>query len=178
MGKNRKGEGKLDFIFPDYRIWEDVPFGFWYVGFFAMTLAFFNLSINFFSHLALLLGWLTDTVREFPREPGALDLILSGVFALYYLVCAPLLFYLACLYWNFREVAKKRLKLLFVIDAAVFLIYNIANLSGLYLYGNPYFKLKAPIYIILVIVALYFVSTSVEEDTKAVLKRAGEKAGA
>ena len=122
MGKNNKGKGKIDFIFPDYRIWEDIPFGFWYVGFFAITLAFFNLSINFFSHFALLLGWLTDTVRDFPREPGGLDLALSGVFALYYLVGAPILFYLACLYWNFREGAKKRLKILFIVDAVVFVL--------------------------------------------------------
>jgi len=173
MGKNNKGEGKIDFIFPDYRIWEDIPFGFWYVGFFAMTLAFFNLSINFFSHFALLLGWLTDTMRDFPREPGGLYLALSGVFALYYLVSAPIFFYLACLYWNFREGAKKRLKILFIVDAAAFVVYNIANLGGAYLYENPYLKLKAPIYIILVVAALYFVSTNVEEDAGSAMKKLG-----
>lgn len=171
-----KKASRLDIMFPDYRIWEDVPFGFWYLGFFAMTLAFFNLSINFFSHLALLLGWLMDAMKEYPREPGGLDLVLSGVFALYYIVSAPLLFFTGSAYWNFKEGAKRRLRTLLIVDATVFVLYNVLNLSGVYLYQNPYLRLKAPIYIILVILALYHVSTNVEDDAKSAIKRLGGKA--
>lgn len=171
-----KKADKFDFIFPDYRIWEDIPFGFWYVGFFAMTLAFFNLSINFFSHIALLLGWLMDAMREFPREPGGLDLTLSGIIALYYLISAPLFFYLGCAYWNFREGAKKRLKTLLIVDAAIFVLYNAVNLGGVYLYENPYLKLKAPIYILLFVVAFYYISTKVEDDARSVIRSVGGKA--
>jgi len=191
--KTDKKEGKLSFLFPDYRIWEDIPFGFWYVGFFAVTLAFFNLSINFFSHFALLLGWMTDTLKESYRVPNGLDLFLSGFFALYYLVSAPLLFYFGTAYWNFRSGIKKRLKWLLIVDFVIFVTYNIVNLNDdiclylntslklglniheIYLYENQYFMLKAPIYIALFVVALYFVSTRVDDDAKLVARKAEKK---
>jgi hypothetical protein len=172
--KNDKKEGKLRYLFPDYRIWEDIPFGFWFVGFFAVTLAFFNLSINFFSHFALLLGWMTGTVKESYRVPGGLDLFLSGFFALYYLVSAPLFFYFGTAYWNFRSGIKKRLKWLLIVDAVIFVTYNIISLNEIYLYENQYLKLKAPIYIALFVVALYFISTRVDDDAKLLVRKAGE----
>ena len=160
-----------DTLFPPYRIWEDIPFGFWYVGFFAMALSFFNLSINFFSHFAILLGHLTSTLPELPRDPNGLDLLLSGTFSLYYLVSAFLFFILGVAYWNFKVGATKRLKALLVIDIAVFLVYNAFYFSGLYLYANPYLKYKAPIYIVLIAVCLYFVATGASEKAKKIVDK-------
>lgn len=160
-----------DILFPNYRIWEDIPFGFWYVGFFAMALSFFNISINFFSHFAILLGHLTSTLPELPRQPNALDLLWSGAFSLYYLVSTLLFFMFGVSYWNFKEGATKRLKVLLIIDMIVFLFYNILFFTGLYLYANPYLKYKAPIYIALMIVCLYFVATRVDEKAKKIVDK-------
>ncbi len=160
-----------DTLFPPYRIWEDIPFGFWYVGFFAMALSFFNLSINFFSHFAILLGHLTSTLPELPRDPNGLDLFFSGTFSLYYLVSTFLFFILGVSYWNFKKGATKRLKVLLIIDMIVFLVYNILNFIGLYLYANPYLKYKAPIYIVLMIVCFYFIATKVDERAKKIVDK-------
>ena len=160
-----------DKLFPPYRIWENIPFGFWYVGFFAMALSFFNISINFFSHFAIFLGYLTSTLPELPRDANGLDLLLSGTFSLYYLVSVPLFFMFGVCYWNFKEDTTKRLKGLLIIDMIVFLIYNTFYFTGLYLYANPYLKYKAPIYIALMMVCFYFVTTRVDEKAKKIVDK-------
>jgi len=143
-----------DRLFPDYRLYDEVPFGFWYIGFFGFVLSFFNLAINLFSHLSLLLGFLTDTLYDVPKDPGAFDLIISGSFALYYLVSGVLFFRLSVLYWNFRDEAAEKFRRLLMIDMGVFFLYNILYFIGLYLYKNHYLIPKLPLYIILSVVAL------------------------
>jgi hypothetical protein len=158
-----------EYLFPLYRLWEDAPFGFWYVGFFAMVLSFFNLAINFFSHLALLLGHLTGTLPELPREPGVFDLILSGAFGFYYLVSVPLFFWYGASYWNFVVGIKEKLKRLFCVDLAVFLFYNLLYFVGAYLYKNPYLTLKILIYLPLMVIGIYFASTDADDKAKKVV---------
>ena len=117
------------------------------------------------------MGHLTSTLPELPRDPNGLDLLLSGTFSLYYLVSAFLFFILGVAYWNFKVGATKRLKALLVIDIAVFLVYNAFYFSGLYLYANPYLKYKAPIYIVLIAVCLYFVATGASEKAKKIVDK-------
>jgi len=161
----------MNYFFPPYRSYEDIPFGFWYVGFFAVVLSFFNLSINFFSHFSLLLGVMTTTLPEMVRNPRGLDLFFSGIFSVYYLVSAPLFFMLGVRYWNFLPAAKRWLSILFVIDATMFIAYTALAAIGLYLYDNQYFKIKAMLYIALMIAALYFVHLSVDDTAKRNVKK-------
>ncbi len=166
-------------LFPPYRLIEETPFGFWYVGFFGMVIAFFNISINFFSHLSILLGYLTGTLglSGVPRQPGGLDLFLSGAFACYYLVSAPLFVWLSAAYWNFKPKAKKRLLILLSIDVFVFCLYNILFFTGIYLYRNHYLMPKLPLYAVLAAVAVYYLMGKSDEEARKVVDRA-ERRGA
>ena len=163
----------IDVLFPPYRLLEQMPFGFWYVGFFGMVLAFFNISINFFSHLSVLLGYLTDTLAltGIPREPGRLDLALSGIFACYYLVSAPLFVWLSSGYWNFRPKAKGRLLLLLSIDIFVFCLYNLLFFSGIYLYRNHYLVPKLPLYAVLAAVAVFYLMGKSDEQAHKIAEK-------
>jgi hypothetical protein len=165
----------MEVLFPPYRLTEDVPFGFWYVGFFGMVVAFFNVAINFFSHLSLFLGSVTGTLAlsGIPREPTGLDLTLSVVFAVYYLASAPLFVWLASAYWNFRPKAKKRLLLLVGIDVFVFCLYNVLFFTGIYLYRNHYLMPKLPLYAVLAAVAVYFLMGKSDEKAKKAAERKG-----
>ena len=160
-----------DRLFPDYRLYDEVPFGFWYVGFFGIVLAFFNLAINLFSHLSLLLGFLTDTLFEVPKDPGAVDLFFSGLFALYYLISGVLFFRLSVLYWNFKHGAAVRFRRLLMIDMGVFVAYNFLYFTGLYLYKNHYLVPKLPLYIILSAVALYYLFQNADTAAKKTADR-------
>ncbi|MBN1881972.1 MAG: hypothetical protein JW885_07355 [Deltaproteobacteria bacterium] len=164
-----------DRLFPDYRLYDEVPFGFWYVGFFGIVLAFFNLAINFFSHLSLLLGFLTDTLFDVPKDPGAFDLFLSGLFALYYLFSGVLFLRFSVQYWNFKHRAAIRFRRLLMIDMGVFVVYNLLYFAGLYLYKNHYLVPKLPIYIVLSVVALYYLFQNVGKTAeKAVVRIDGK----
>ena len=158
----------LEVLFPAHRLTEEVPFGFWYVGFFGMVAAFFNISINFFSHFSVLLQYLTESLAltGIPREPTAFDLTLSGLFSLYYLVSAPLFVWLSSAYWNFKPRAKTRLLLLLSVDIFVFCLYNILFFTGIYLYQNHYLMPKLPLYAILAAVAVYFLMGKSDEEAK------------
>ncbi len=166
----------MEVLFPPYRLIEEIPFGFWYVGFFGMVVAFFNISINFFSHLSILLGYLTDTLAlsGVPRQPGRLDLALSGIFALYYLVSAPLFVWLSSAYWNFTPKAKMRLLALLSIDIFVFCLYNILFFTGIYLYRNHYLMPKLPLYAVLAAVAVYFLMGKSDENAQRLVERRGK----
>lgn len=163
----------MEVIFPPYRLAEEVPFGFWYVGFFGMVVGFFNLSINFFSHLSLFLGSVTDTLAlsGIPRDPSGLDLALSVIFALYYLLSAPLFVWLSSAYWNFKPKAKQRLLLLVSIDIFVFCLYNILFFTATYLYRNHYLMPKLPLYAVLAAVAVYFLMGKADEQAKKAVER-------
>jgi hypothetical protein len=163
-------------LFPPYRLVEEIPFGFWYVGFFGMVVAFFNIAINFFSHLSILLGYVTDTLAlsGIPRQPGGLDLFLSGIFALYYLISAPLFVWLSSAYWNFKPKARTRLLTLVSIDIFVFCLYNILFFTGIYLYRNHYMIPKVPLYAILAAVAVYYLMGKSDEDAKKAVERQGK----
>jgi hypothetical protein len=163
----------IEKLFPPYRISQEVPFGFWYAGFFGMVVSFFNLSINFFSHLSLLLGYLTDTLAltGIPREPGTLDLVLSGVFAAYYLVSAPLFVWFSSSYWNFRPGGKTRLLALLSLDIFVFCLVNILYFSGVYLYKNHYLIPKLPLYAVLAAIAFFYLMGKSDEEAQKVVSR-------
>jgi hypothetical protein len=163
----------IERLFPPYRISQEVPFGFWYAGFFGMVVSFFNLSINFFSHLSLLLGYLTDTLAltGIPRQPDTLDLVLSGFFASYYLVSAPLFVWFSSSYWNFRPGGKMRLFVLLSIDILVFCLANILYFSGVYLYKNHYLIPKVPLYAILAAIAFFYLMGKSDEEAKKVVSR-------
>jgi hypothetical protein len=166
----------MEVLFPPYRLTEEVPFGFWYVGFFGMVDAFFNVSINFFSHLSILLGYLTNTLAltGIPREPSGLDLFLSGAFAAYYLVSAPLLVWLSAAYWNFRPKARQRLLILVSIDVFVFCLYNVLFFTGIYLYRNHYLMPKLPLYAVLAAMAVYFLMGKSDESARKAIERKGK----
>ena len=160
-----------DRLFPDYRLYDEVPFGFWYVGFFGCILAFFNLAINVFSHLSLLLGFLTDTLFDVPKDPGAFDLMCSGLFSFYYLVSGVLFFRFSVSYWNFKRNTVVWFRRLLMIDMSVFVVYNLLYFTGLYLYKNHYLIPKLPLYIILSTVALYYLFQNVENMAKKAADR-------
>jgi len=160
-----------DRLFPDYRLYDEVPFGFWYVGFFGIVMAFFNLAINMFSHLSLLLGFLTDTLSDVPKDPGGFDLICSGLFALYYLASGVLFFRFSVLYWNFKDRAVLKFRRLLMVDMGVFVLYNFLYFTGLYLYKNHYLVPKLPLYIVLSAVALYFLFQNAEEKAHKAVGR-------
>jgi len=160
-----------DRLFPDYRLYDEVPFGFWYIGFFGIVLSFFNLAINFFSHLSLLLGFLTDTLFDVPKDPGAVDLFLSGLFSLYYLVSGVLFLYLSVSYWNFKHRATILFRRLLMIDMSVFAAYNFLYFTGVYLYKNHYLVPKLPLYILLSAVALYYLFQNLEKPAKKAVDR-------
>jgi len=166
----------FEVLFPSYRLSDEIPFGFWYVGFFGMVAAFFNLSINFFSHLSLLLEYLTDSLAltGIPQEPGGLDLALSGIFALYYLVSVPLFIWFSSAYWNFKAGARTRLLVLLSVDIFVFCLYNILFFTGIYLYQNHYLMPKLPLYAILAAVAVFFLMGKSDEKAKKIVERAGK----
>ena len=170
------GKKFMEVLFPPYRLAEQIPFGFWYVGFFGMVVAFFNISINFFSHLSILLGYLTDTLAlsGIPRQPSGLDLFLSGIFACYYLVSAPLFVWFSAAYWNFKPKAKTRLLVLLSVDIFVFCLYNILFFTGIYLYRNHYLVPKLPLYAILAAVAVYFLMGKSDEDARRLVERHGK----
>jgi hypothetical protein len=170
------GKKFMEVLFPSYRLADEVPFGFWYVGFFGMVVAFFNLSINFFSHLSLLLEYLTDSLAltGIPREPSGLDLALSGIFALYYLVSVPLFIWFSSAYWNFRDGARTRLLALLSIDIFVFCLYNVLFFTGIYLYQNHYLMPKLPLYAVLAAVAVFFLMGKSDEKAKKAVERAGK----
>ncbi len=162
------GKKFMEVLFPPYRLTDEVPFGFWYVGFFGMVAAFFNLSINFFSHLSVALGSFTGTLAlsGIPRDPTGLDITLSIVFALYYLVSAPLFVRLSSAYWNFKPKAKQRLLILVSIDVFIFCLYNVLFFTGIYLYRNHYLMPKLPLYAVLAAVAVYFLMGKSDEEAK------------
>jgi hypothetical protein len=166
----------MEVLFPPYRLLEEMPFGFWYVGFFGMVVAFFNIAINFFSHLSVLLGYLTDTLAlsGIPREPTGFDLFLSGLFALYYLASAPLFVWLSSAYWNFKPKARERLLLLLSIDIFVFCLYNILFFTGIYLYRNHYLVPKLPLYAVLAAVAVYYLMGKSDQTAKKIAERGGK----
>jgi len=165
----------MDVLFPHYRLSEAVPFGFWYVGFFGMVVAFFNLAINFFSHLSLFLGSVTGTLglSGIPREPSGLDLALSVIFALYYLASAPLFVWLSSAYWNFKPKAKTWLLILVSVDVFVFCLYNILFFTGIYLYKNHYLMPKLPLYAVLAAGAVFFLMGKSDEEAKKIAERQG-----
>ena len=162
------GKKFMEVLFPSYRLIDEVPFGFWYVGFFGMIAAFFNVSINFFSHLSVALGSFTGTLAlsGIPRDPTGLDITLSIGFALYYLISAPLFVWLASAYWSFKPKAKKRLLILVSIDVFVFCLYNVLFFTGTYLYRNHYLMPKLPLYAVLAAVAVYFLMGKSDEEAK------------
>jgi hypothetical protein len=166
----------MEIFFPPYRLMEEVPLGFWYVGFFGMVVAFFNISINFFSHFSVFLGYVTGTLglTGIPREPGAFDLTLSVIFSLYYLVSAPLFVWLSSAYWNFKPKAKMRLLLLLSVDIFVFCLYNILFFTGIYLYQNHYLMPKLPLYAVLAAVAVYFLMGNSDETAQKIAERQGK----
>jgi hypothetical protein len=167
------GKKFMEVLFPPYRLNDEVPFGFWYVGFFGMVAAFFNLSINFFSHLSVALGSFTGTLAlsGIPRDPTGFDITLSIVFALYYLISAPLFVWLSSAYWNFKPKAKKRLLILVSIDVFIFCLYNVLFFTGTYLYRNHYLMPKLPLYAILAAVAVYFLMGKSDEEAKKAAER-------
>jgi hypothetical protein len=162
------GKKIMEVLFPPYRLTDEVPFGFWYVGFFGMVAAFFNLSINFFSHLSVALGSFTGTLAltGIPRDPTGLDITLSIVFALYYLISAPLFVRLSSAYWNFKPKAKQRLLILVSVDVFIFCLYNVLFFTGIYLYRNHYLMPKLPLYAVLAAVAVYFLMGKPDEEAK------------
>jgi hypothetical protein len=170
------GKKFMEVLFPPYRLIEEIPFGFWYVGFFGMVVAFFNISINFFSHLSIALGYVTNTLAlaGIPREPGALDLTFSVIFALYYLASAPLFVWLSSAYWNFKPKARTRLLILLSIDIFVFCLYNILFFTGIYLYRNHYMIPKLPLYAVLAAVAVYYLMGKSDETAKKIADRQGK----
>ncbi len=163
----------MEILFPPYRLNEGLPFGFWYAGFFGMTVSFFNLSINFFSHFSLLVGYLTHTLSlsGIPRDPNGLDLFLSGTFSLYYLVSVPLFIWFSASYWNFRPGGKKRLLTLLSIDIFVFCLYNVLYFTGIYLYMNHYLIPKLPLYAIFAAVALYYLMGDSDRKAQQIVER-------